>query len=297
MSPRLKEGDWDLTPVIDLIYSLSTGGEESDAQTPGFLCSSYPERTGIPLVKENSNVRSTQLGNFDKIWQYLGQPVDLFSSNGLSAPQDTSIKNLNSHHDNRVSPLKEVKWRDELEGANLVHSHERQDTRDLSSLTKTERKKLRRRERRREQAKVTEDGESLHGSSADESGKEVPVTPTPDRKAVIHEILHGKPPSPMPPSRLRSGKNCKSEAAKGRDAWPTASPEAARKDSQIFKPQRESAFAVAAAKKAKLIAMLTETFIDERQYLSNISYIQYVGTNTKTPADGIHIFVDASNVR
>lgn len=60
-------------------------------------------------------------------------------------------------------------------------------------------------------------------------------------------------------------------------------------------PPRESAYAAAAAKKARLMTMLNETFIAERPYLSNISFIQQV-SNTNITGEGIHVFVDASNV-
>ncbi len=294
MSRRAQDEDWDLTPVIDLIYSLSfCGDRQLKLQVPE---SAYPERPYSPAIAKNASEQVPQLGNFDRIWQYLGQPIDQSPPNVPTAPDGACIEILEGNSCENLSSFKAVKWRDELEGADLADNDENYDPQDLSKLTKAQRKKARRRQRQKDRAEALASGQALPSGSEDESGKDVQAPQTPDRKAIIHEILYGKPTPETATGRLRSGKLLRLEPPTDSGAWPVASPHLTKNGIQVLKPQKDSVFTIAAAKKAKLIAMLTETFIDDRQYLSNISFIHHVGTTTDFPADGIHVFVDASNV-
>ena len=289
MSPRLLEEDWDLTPVIDLIYSLSVGEQpyvHIDRHSSSFL-----EEPHIPTPPKNGSEQVALLGNFDKIWQHLGQPKSLQSPSVPPVSQGEYIEVLNSNDLDCSTPFKAVKWRDELEGAELADNDESYDSSNLSDLTKAQRKKVRRKQRHKAQA------EALPSGSEDDSGKDGRALQMPDRRAIIHQILHGDSTPDVQPGRLRSGKLFRSESSTGSGKWPVGSPHSAWKTVSDVKPPRDSAFALAAAKKSKLIAMLAETFLDERQYLSNFSFVQHVGTITASSVGGVHIFVDASNVR
>ena len=301
MSPRPAEEDWDLTPVIDLIYSLSTG-EESAINLKSSGCSSeaYLKGPHVNAGIENGAQPPSRLGNFDKIWQYLNQPLDLIPPEIPEIPEIPKgelIDFLGGDDHNDPSPFKAVRWRDELEGADLADNDENDDPQTPSRLTKQQRKKARRKQRRKDQTEASTAGKVLPSGSEDDSGKDVQTPRTPDRKAVIHNILHGDSTPDTAPGRLRSGKLYKAEPPTNGEAWPVASPQTAKKVVEILRPRKDSVFAAAVAKKAKLIAMLTETFIDERQFLSNISFIQHIGNAEETPLEGIHVFVDISNVR
>lgn len=290
MSPRPCRDDWDFSPVIDLIYSLSTG-EEAYTQIRKTECFSKN-------ISDNENeiVHDAQLGNFDSIWQYLGQPLDLLPPN---IPPVSEVKPFTCLESNGVEEhfaLKEVRWRDEIEGADLADNDEKEDPFDLSGLTKAQRKKARRKQRQQDRAEVSANGRAPYSGSEDESGKEIQLAKTSDRQAIIYEILHGTSNPTTTTGRLRSGKVFRSDVLGDSGALAVASPPSSKQSIQILKPQRESSFAIAAAKKTKLMAMLTETFIDERQYLSDVSFIPSVSINTENAGEGIHVFVDASNV-
>ena len=298
MSPRPPEEGWDLTPVIDLIYSLSIGKESAiDLERPDHTSKAYLEYSYVHAGIENGAQPLPQLGNFDKIWQYLNQPLDLIPPEVPAAPKGELIGFSGDNACNDPSPFKAVRWRDELEGADLADNDENDGPQTPSNLTKQQRKKIRRKQRRKDQTKFSTDGKVLPSGSEDDSAKDVQAPQISDRKAVIDAILHGDSIPDTPPSHMRSGKLFRNEPAANGEPSPVASPQSAQKVVQILRPRKDSAFAIAVAKKAKLIAMLTETFIDERPFLSNISFIQHVGSAVETPLEGIHVFVDISNVR
>lgn len=295
MVPRAEEEDWDLRPVIDLIYSLSVYKDPyTKAAAPKSPSSPSQERRHTPLTFQNGSEQASQLGNFDKIWQYLDQPTDLLPPEVPVAPLDGYIEVLDDDGHGHHSPLKAVKWRDELEGADLADNDENYDLHGLGNLTKSQRKKARRKQRR--DAEACRDGRTLPSESEDDSGKEAQAAQIPDRKTIIHEILHGNSLPDHHLGRLRSGKVLREGVPPDAAAWPVASPYSARQAIQILTPPKDKALTVAAAKTTKLISMLTETFIDERQYLSNISLVRHLGISASIPAEGLHVFVDASNV-
>ena len=295
MSPRPEGNDWDFTPVIDLIYSLSVNGDDYTrfkASTPN----SHPEEQGTPNTTYNGLEQGTQLGNFDKLWEYLGQPLSVPPPEVPPEPPDGSVKILETFGGNEQSPLKGAKWRDEHEGGDLADNDEIDDSQDLAGLTQTQRKKRRRKKRRQAEVDGVADGKVLPSGSENESEKDIQPPRTLDTKGIIYQILHGSAPK-IEPGRLHSGKSFRAGLPiYPPAAWPVASPHPVKETITILKsPPRESAYAVAAAKKARLMTMLNETFIAERPYLSNISFIQQV-SNTNITEEGIHVFVDASNV-
>ncbi len=255
MSKEEVGDDWDFSPVIDLIYSLSPKSESLQPLDNGYGKYSDPclEAPLNPLPKDEKDVSKDSeaaLGNFDSVWQFLRRPVDI-----------PSEKN--------VPGTKEVRWRDEINGADLADDDE-DDGKSLSGLTKTQRKKARRKQRHKEEANGFRNGKIIATSDENESEPEPRKLQTPDRKAVISQILHGE--------RIRVLKRPAEEKSKHQAA------------------AKESARAVAAAKKEKLMTMLKERYIEERPYLSNLSLIQHPDTGASNTNEGIHIFVDASNV-
>jgi hypothetical protein len=294
MSPRLEANDWDFTPVIDLIYSLSVNGED---QTH-IKASTQHARSEVqvtPNATENGLEQATQLGNFDKIWRYLGQPLCVPPPAVPPEPLDGSDKALDILGGNVQSLLRRVKWRDAYEGGNLADNDELGGSEDLSGLNKTQRKKVRRRRRRHAEASELEEGKALPSGSENESEKETQAPRTLDSKGVIYQMLYGSKPK-VETERLRLRNFPRAELPIDPASWAVVSPYPVKETITIHKsPPKESAYVVAAAKKTRLMKMLNETFIDERPYLSDISFIQQV-SNTIITEEGIHVFVDASNV-
>ena len=297
MISKAQEEDWDLTPVINLIYSLSPCENRTlDLESPEGSLRTPPESPDIPTITEPKSEQATHLGNFDKIWQYLGQPVNQLPPSSPSVSEIGAAETLDLSGHGFVSSSKAVKWRDELEGADLADNDENFDPHSLSSLTKAQRKKARRRQRREKHTEAPTEGRPLTSDSEDDSGKDVKAPQTPDRRAIIHEMLHGNSASESDCGRVLSANHHIKETTTVSRSWPVASPHHAKSTVKTLEHQRDSAFAVAVAKKVKLLTLLNETFIDERPYLSNISFVQPVSSSSGVLAEGIHIFVDVSNV-
>lgn len=304
MSPKSAEDDWDFTPAIDLIYSLSSNNEYGSLTTP-WTSSNSPEAQVAESTIDHPEHR-TQLGNFDKIWQYLGQPLNVPPPTITTEPSAEFIEILRTTNDGAQITLKGVRWRDELEGGDLADNDDIDETPDFSGLTKEQRKKARRKLRREAEAARVANRPNVAGDSENESEKEIqspPIRDTkrdtihPSRKDVIYRILHRTTPK-AEPGRLRSGEPSAGGIPIDLRPWPVAFPQASEKAIRILKPptkeQRE--YAAAAAKKAKLMVMLNERFQDEQHSLGKISSTNKVDNTEIGAAESIHVFVDASNV-
>ncbi len=294
------EDDWDFRPVFDLIRSLSVSGGEFVQQktTSNGTDFDLPEQATYTAAFQVHDQETAQLGDFDKIWQYLGQPLDVpppAITTELS-PDFTDVWDGQSASEQRT--LKVVRWQDDIECANLADNDDNISIPDLSNLTKQQRKKARRKQRQEEREALAAKSTNIKGlpsGSEDESGKDVQEQKGPDRSGVIYQFLHGTPP-PIGTGRLRSGKLFRIQDADDVGALSAAASPSVKQVLQVLKPVRESSIEAAAEKKKKLISLLNEIFIDDRQYLTNLSFIQNAKNNTDVAAEGIHVFVDASNV-
>lgn len=299
MISRTGEDDWDFGPVFDLIHALSiNNGEHTYQKTISSDTDSDPPEQPTNTAAAKAYEGESQLGNFDKIWQYLGQPLDLPGPTVTTGPLSSLINIWDGHAATEQRRLKVVRWQDDVECANLADNDENNGITDLSRLNKQQRKKARRKQRHEERealaAKHT-DRKGLPIGSEDESGKDVQEPKTPDRSGVIYQILHGTPP-PDGAGRLRSGKLFRIQDADDVGALPTATSPSTKQVMQILKPARENTLEVAAAKKKKLVSMLKEKFVDDRQYLSNMSFTTNISNSIDIAPEGIHVFVDASNI-
>lgn len=290
--------DWDFSPVIELIHSLSAHGDEhvpnKDAEAKHVF--EYPISESLTsALGELPNGRDSQLGNFDKIWEYLGQPLRVLPPETVSNRKNFLAVVPAGDTGDEQTNTKGVRWRDEIDGADLADNDEVEDP---PRLTKTQRKKERRKERRRALTGTLRDGKTLSSSSENESESESKSPRTPDSKGVIDQILHGA--STSNGSKLNGFRLLKRpRISAGTGASPAAKPPAVNGFSRVTNLFDEGIkLATAAAKKAKLMAMLDEKFIDERQYLTGINLVQHTNdiTNTNITPEGIHVFVDASNV-
>ena len=304
MSSRSGEDDWDLTPAIDLIYSLSSNNEYCSQTTPWISNTNPQEQEAQNAIERLEH--GTQLGNFDKIWQYLGQPLDVPPPTVPTESSGEFIQVLKATSDSAQLTLKGVRWRDELEGGDLADNDDIDDIPDFSGLTKEQRKKARRKLRREAEAARVTNRQNVASGSENESEKEIQAPPTrdtkrdtshPSTKDVIYRILHRTPPK-AEPGRLSSGEPFTAGIPIDIGPWPVAFPQAGAKAIQILKPppRERSAYAAAAAKKAKLMVMLNERFQNEQHSLSKTSSSPQVDNAQTVTAESIHVFVDASNV-
>lgn len=300
MVPAPAEDDWDFGPVFNLIHSLSvSGGEYAHPENKSIDADSDPpEQATYTAALRVHDQGPSQLGDFDKIWQYLGQPLDLPPPAIATGSLPDLIDVWDGQTAGEQRTIKAVRWQDAVDCANLADNDENNGIPDLSNLTKQQRKKVRRKQRQEEQAALAAqltNKKALPSSSEDESAKDEHEHKTLDRSGIIYQILHGTPP-PTVTGRLRSGKLFRNQDPGDAKALPAGASPPSKQVIEILKPVRESALEVAAAKKKKLVSMLNERFMDDRQYLSNLSFTQNLSSSTDAPAEGIHVFVDASNV-
>lgn len=312
MRSKGSEGEWDFTPVIDLIYSLSTGHD--DTATKWVSPPETPERPSTPIASTTGleDIKS-QLGNFDKLWKFLGQPLNIPPP--CISPGGTYALNVGLQNDDfpeqslllSPSPPKGVRWRDELGGADLEdHDDPSNGLRRVAQLTKAQRKKKRKEEFKRKQQELLlrSSGRPTFPQSPSDAESENELQSlrhSPDRRAIIQQILHGtlarshRTDPPSPPTSTSPPKE--SRISSGHVAWSISEPFPTNIPQGLFASPEQASLALAAARKSKLIAKLNARFVNERQFLNNVSCTQHVGGNDKDGAlEGVHVFVDASNV-
>ena len=308
MPMKEESGSWDFTLVIELIYSLSATRDDTRVdQVPRQKLVESP--SALPHNEPNNGVY--QLGNFDSLWRFLGQPLN------VPPPKVTPLlKSAQGDADNHedIFSCKGVKWRDEIQGADLEDDDEIVPAlnvmgaihNNVLGLTKAQRKKGRRRQRRALEAKLgLQTNTVLTSSDNDESDKEYVMRQSDDRKAVIHELLHS---SPLKQDEQHIGKDpfvsnpcllqTTSVMAAVKNGWPVSDPFVTTYHALpiIRKTPEQQALEQAASRKATLMKLLYERFVDERQFLGNLNILQHALIGNGGVFDGIHVFVDASNV-
>ena len=301
MHPKESDGDWDLTAVIDLIYTLSASKDERP--DPYVLQSLYTSKPTTPVREDDDD--KYQLGNFDRLWQFLGQPLEVPPPTFI--PLRDSDKEACSEEDTNLEIVngKGVRWRDEVKGADLEDNDEIGNTNDLVELSKAQRKKERRRKRQQErQTNSITRPKTPPAPSDNESDIELAkLQQSNGRRDIFDRILHGTPVGQISTGAIASLSSHQSR-------YPLRSKTTIRDDGlPIPKPAvipqwlgrqmhaEQDALAVAAANKVRLMSMIYTRFVDERQYLGSngiTSSFPY-GTNGDV-FDGVHVFVDASNV-
>ncbi|KAI9676936.1 MAG: hypothetical protein M1817_006775 [Caeruleum heppii] len=285
---------WDLTPVIDLIYSLSS----NSVSPPKVEVPPTPIDQSIDGVTSDPS-SAALLGNFDKLWASLGKPLD------SPPPKTTAVENhpqigADPHLDPALLPTsivssKGVRWRDEDGTADLednVGGHDgaaarweqRRDER-LAQALRRKKKKLDRKGLRSQKTTLptSSDNESDNElrslrSSPVLQPRKIPlrpsqVAPRPDEDT--------EPSSTSPP---------KSSVLKGQQAWPVSKP-------YLWKPPPHSIEPTAnlsvVERKARLMMKLAKDFRLETKYLLGLpgfKHPQLGGSND------LHVFIDCSNI-
>jgi len=303
---------WDLTPVIDLIYSLSCRG---GPVVPHSGSSSLTVAGTADGNAGGGHGGPERLGNFDKLWNYLGQPLDtpppvvepISLALGRKLPDRGwgSSGELESKH-----PLaKVVRWRDELQGADLEDNDELGRPGTTPGLSKRQKKTKRGQHREVLARQLQHTGYGalpiIRTTSDEESDTELQhLRRSPDRRAIIHKILYGTKHgdrdstlhySSTPPSSTSPPKY--PPFLVNRDGWPV--PNQYQHVSSWQPPNAQlgpQGFMPAAAKKTNLILRLHEKFPAEKDYISSIAISQDVQMDGILGDSAIHVFVDVSNV-
>lgn len=285
-----KGDNWDFTPVIELLYTLTDDGKEANpGKEINHALVSRSKTSLTTPARDEIYEHNTRLGDFDNVLKYIGQPSD---SNHLEdLVHSASVYNAGEG----LSNTKAVRWRDETSDEAIAEGDEKRSSSNPLRRTKTQRKKERRRQRRSLEESIN-DNDIASSSSADVKNLDTQHANSLGRKEIIHRLLHG--------SLAIDAKTKVNKTAVLKQHKPIISLErrftdnhAGDRDWRTSDLSDKEALARAATKKARLIDMLRERFIDERQYLNNLTLIHHSSGDESKGSEGIHIFIDASNVR
>ncbi|KAL8695244.1 MAG: hypothetical protein Q9218_000282 [Villophora microphyllina] len=286
---------WDFTPVFDLISSLSFAPDPkaNEDQPP----SPSPEAITNPSYVTDRGLIRSDLGNFDKVWTFLGQPLNVEPPEVPLLPKDLILEDVDENTALRLTISKGVRWRDETEGGELADNEEAETDLTLAGLTKAQRKKLRRRQRKAAIEGNAKSGIPPTSSSENESEAE-PRTPkrSPDRRTIIQQILKRSPITPTDKSLVLGEAKTRLSLPIDAGAWPVAKPHVASTSPKISATTSGAALAAAAKKKEKLMKKLEERFIEDRDFFTGINMIPSMLMDNTGTKEGIHVFVDASNI-
>lgn len=289
---------WDLTPVIDLIYSLSSKDDPFIAYN-GSLPSTITQPTDDGEARGCNGEQS--LGNFDKLWEFLGQSFDTpplsIAPPSLAIGDSLSDESRGSSGDfpSEQALHKLVDPQDGLEEKDTPKDEALHATPQPSNRTKKSKRK------RREEAPAQEVQLASYGgppiirtSSGEESDTGLQqLQYSSDRKSIIYEILYGnihnrrKSTSygnPVPPKST-------SKNTKAKD-WPTSK---TGQHTTRWQPDPQD-YLSAAAKKAKLVLSLCERFPAEKDCISALGAPKSLPTSNCLASTTVHVFVDVSNV-
>jgi hypothetical protein len=289
---------WDFGPAIDLLKTLTTSESRHGTPTP-FILSEPSGLSDPPLVLSQADDEDLSLGNFSRIWEYLS----------LSRSSETRHGGKSADEDAECV-AKEVRWRDEVSGADLEDNVDVEQGLSAASLRTKKRSERRARARdRASRATVGKCGSYETGSESaniaeTESAEESDTTRrSPDRRAVIQDILHRSDKNTLedPPSPPTSPSPPKGSLRVLRKEWPISNPfqwsTSTGQSSSHANQFRPVGNLSPEQRKSKLISRLAECYPSEGKYLKNKGLIHPEFTPLNTSDSGVHVFVDISNVR
>lgn len=282
--------------MIELIHSLSAADE------PIIVPNGSSPLTVTGLLADESDEKSAtthKLGDFNKLWTFLGRPLDFADSD--VEPTDRSFTNGGLAHyslDKGLSEDEIPRQPDESEVTELRNDLGRVTPGAVPSLTKKQRKLVRRQERavlKQQRETATHAGiPEIKISSEDSESELQKRRSSTDRRAVIQEILYGPKAVGEGTILVPSSVSVTKVAQSG-----TLKPWSPSKSSQSSNGSRLGpySFKSAAAKKASLVLRLYERFPDERNTLAFLGSSPEAGKASLSSRTDVHVFVDVSNVR
>ncbi|OQV11187.1 NYN domain-containing protein [Cladophialophora immunda] len=284
---------WDLNDAIRLLNSLKLKNSDSAVSHEVVIYAS--KDGGADDTCEGS------LGDFSSLWDYLGRPhaadeqqaAELFKYEINDEPvAEVDLNQLS----------KAVRWRDELDGADLEDNVEAPNNKATAAYIRNQ-KRAARRARAKERAEKPVAQEKPISDTTDlESGEELEsLRRSPDRRAVIDSILgrnrpgfrdNSSPPtSPSPPkAEIRTPQ--RDFVVSNPFVWP-ATPVSTPSKNIVITPRDGL---TARTRKQALITELMRRHPEEQTYLTNPGLLEPAFSPLNTSSIGIHVFVDISNI-
>ena len=291
MSSQVDTSPWDLGPAISLLNALTTPQSSPAANT----------QTTSPKHKAKQQVlvpaaSKSSLGDFSSLWDYLGRPQLVQEISQYVDVDGNSISAAELDADR----LKGVRWRDELDGADLEDNVELAPAISAASLA-TQKRAARRARAKEKAAKLAAERGGLTDTATDiESANELEsLRRSPDRRSVIQSILgrprpqdhEGSPPtSPSPPKAELRTPLTKLDFLSP-FLWQTPTSKSPSKYS--ITPQDGL---TPEERKRTLITKLIRNHESEKKYLKNPGLPEPAFTPLNTSPIGIHTFIDLSNI-
>lgn len=301
---------WDFAPVINLLHALSPC-DRSAFTSPTPVIS-----TPASKIHRDDNERAwpeedkdVKLGDFDRIFDLLGQPLSANEDPSLQSSDDSARDNLNFAAGD-VLLGKGVRWRDEVDGADLEDNAEPGLVISAASLRTVKRAARRARAKQRQdllgqkgEQQALQEGLSDAVTDGESETDVQSGLRSPDRRAIIHEILHG---SMQPDHHGNSAPQTSSTLSPERPLstpkkeWPISQPQLWQGGPYSLytsNPQIVPRLSLTPAeRRAKLISMLLERHRSESKYLVNPGLQHPAFCSSNVLDIGVHVFVDISNV-
>ena len=290
--------------------------EDNDQQDELNLITKDPGLTKSQKKKKTRGLQKELSNGFPRTVQLSGSPVQLYSisdseqnnrHDGLNAASRRKQKRKLEKARTREALLKDLlsACGNQSDGNGDTEDNDQQDGQRLVAKipgsTKTQKKRERKRLEKESKYKAPCAAQPFASGIQSDSTTELQSK---TRKALIQQITIGTPAyghstplsenlsqafvenclrnrisvanSPLPLIRTRSAPIISA-------APPTISP-------------YEVNLSVAAIKKAALMSKLKAQFVDERPFLENLAVLQYSSNGSGASTEGIHVFVDISNV-
>ena len=191
---------WDFSHALELLNTSLSGSEnrppaaQPPASPPKSNGSDDFHDSGIDEGVEKKDFASKPsggLGDFAKIWEYMGVPVhDVRQASKESSPRMVSIQDYTSDGATYVNPASRksrgVTWKDQEESADetagSTTDHSQSPDTPILKLTKTQRKKQNRKERKAQEAALAAKRGAMSENEAEDSRRT-----TPAKRASAHD--------------------------------------------------------------------------------------------------------------
>ncbi|THX58942.1 hypothetical protein D6D06_02536 [Aureobasidium pullulans] len=239
---------WDFHNVLDLINTLSPSNSQAKDVPPRPSITKHDsmnESSSLPLASPLQHFdaidEGVSLGDFGKIWQYLGTPVNSPAPKPINAsptlqqrmPEKADYASDGAAYATPSKRKGGIKWRDEVNAGDLTDYAPLEEDEDEGDKKLTKKQRQKKNKKERERAAAT----SKTVSDIDEPDFEMPsfFNDTPARKASAHIVSAelvgkaGRPSSPVKmtasrPALSETGSSTKSRQSEKKASTPQSEP-------------------------------------------------------------------------